>query len=487
MQTGVRCVPRRVRAVDSLEVPGSRRGFADTQRKAGSSANSRDFDLMELYVLMANILNGTDVENSFRQMIEITQSAWFDEQTEIQFEASFIKLLKEYLEKYRKGEINASVVTVVMQLLTNIWYVNRFDNVLIDDELIDAVVQMVLAPDDVVVAYAFSCMANLAGYMPELFWRALESPDVIARIQSILQNEKSSRVLDPLLRFLLSEARSTKKELLSPLVPGIPHILDCPVIEIKGLVSALIYELIDDEKRYEMFLEQEALFKLLSALVYSDAARAMPIFGCFVIFMKHDVLEAFTQPEFMKQVQNLLIQVTSIRAQELYDAIRELISHNQAQCLYENGVIETILATASRMTFVNRQFAAVCISEFLEAAPLEIKMNVAKHGAFRLICEVVTSLTDQDVLRVMPTCLRFIESDDIFCAIANTADLQQSLESLTSSNDDVNKLKEIVIKALKDRVANCDERVYAEIERLEKDTEVFDDGDISCSDGSTDA
>ena len=442
---------------------------------------------MELYVLMANILNGTDVESSFRQMIEITQSTWFDDQAEIRFEASFIKLLREYLEKYRKGAIDASVVTVIMQLLTNIWYVNRFDNILIDDELIDAVVQMVLAPDEVVVAYAFSCMANLAGYMPELFWRALEASDVIHRIQSILQSEKSSRVLDPLLRFLLSEARSTKKELLNPLVPGIPRILECPVIEIKGLVSALIYELIDDEKRYEMFLEQEVLFKLLSALVYSDAARAMPIFGCFVIFMKHGVLEAFTQPEFMKQVQSLLIQVTSIRAAELYDAIRQLISHNQARCLYEHGVIETIVATSSRMSFANRQLAAICMSEFLEAAPLEIKMKVAKHGAFRLICEVVSSLTDQEMLRVMPTCLRFIESDAIFCVIADNVDLQQSLESLTSSSDDVNKLKEMVIRAVNDRVASCDERVYAEVEQLEREAEVFDDGDVSCSDGSTDA
>lgn len=459
---------------------GIRRGFMETQRKAGITSHG-EFDELEVHVLMAKIVNGDELEESLKRLVVITQSDWFDNQT-MQFDARFIEVLRDFVRGFREGSVESEVIVVVLQLLTNIWYMNRFDKNRIDEELINEVVMVGLMSGGPVMAWAFACMANLAGYMPELFWEYLRNMDMINLICRTLDANESGLILNPVLRFLISEARTSRNELLNPIVPHLPRVLDHTILEIKGLAAALICELIDNDEQYEMFLEQETLVKLFDTLAYSDASRTMPIFACFVVFLRRGVMEVFIQEEFMKQLQSALSQVFTIRADYLFLVIHELVARGQSQCLYENGVIETMIATAPRMIFWNRKMAVMCINEFLADVPRDVRTKVAKEGAFRLICDVIPALSDSEMLPMMKLCLEIVENDILFSAIASTTEVVQALETWNSPDDEMGHVRDMLVKAVQEGMTKCDQSVFAELERIERESLCIDDGDVSNSD-----
>lgn len=460
----------RQRAFDTGEVWKLDREFNPIQIK-DASGGPEIFSQCEIPILVVNIINHENVEESMNRLVLITRSDWFDRQR-VCFEPVFINWICSAINAFREGE-DVKIETA-LKLVINIWYVNRFDPIIISDGLVRAVSSLIFAGDDSVLRHAFAAMANLAGYISEAFECCMEE-SFCRRIEELAREGRSA---EPLLRFMLGMTRGGMKDMID--CCAFIGFLASPIPEVKGLSAELVREFVRETSSCDRLISCGIVQKLMDALKYSDAARTMPIFGSFVAIMDRDIVDPFVTVTFAGCITDAINQHLTIPAGDVYKLIHRIVKLGHGLKLYEAGVMEAVLSSAARAIFENRRMAALCIAEFLKCTeePYRSEVGIDKDG-FKFLCDVIWSLDESDACSVMEYISVAAEKEQQYRAIAIVSGLGET-DPVEGTSPRMQHAKNMLLQALS---YPCDEGSLVKVS-IAREPDVFDDGDVSDSEES---
>lgn len=364
--------------------------FYITQEKINNLKNAVNPAEFNCYI--ANIINDIELEDSFDSMIKMTDSVYFNS-NEISIIPEFIQALISFLE-------NDKFTCNVLYLLINLWYVQSYCPILMNEDLINCVMKKCYSINLNVVQYAFSSFANLASYFPNLFNKYLND-EFTQLLMKYLSNEVPYGILDPLIRFVLCLVGGSKTDFFVKFIPNFIDILKNKIPKIVSFDSDILSCLIKKEENLKIIYDNNFIAIGLNSFHLLSSEQHFGIYNCILSLINYGIIDEFTTDNFISILSNDFNQYFRTPASTFFNVVLSLMKYSWKE-FYEFGFITQMIDCSNLIEFCNKECLILTLISFFDFCDLDTMCKVFEESnIFTFLTEMLVCLDTDSIVKLL--------------------------------------------------------------------------------------